>query len=256
MSGGAAVTANSSLDSRVKYLIVSDGRSGTTLLTSILGTAGADFGLPVAEHWDASGGSNEHPDLVPTTDVLEKAEALTAHSTRYPGLSILARGYRSYAKRKVKRLLDKAPYHKSSAYMAPYAFKLGFSPRVIASYRQSGDLARSKMLLQRTTYPTIVERIEMTYRNALIGIHTFGGCAISYEEIIDPDETDWMEALSQLTGIEYDTLMGARQRIVRTTNPGSSTDFRLDARLEALYEDLGAIKGRYIPPSAQYLRYQ
>ena len=57
----------STADSRIRYLIVSDGRSGTTLLASILGMAGTDFGLPVAEDWNPSSGSNEHPDLVPTT---------------------------------------------------------------------------------------------------------------------------------------------------------------------------------------------
>ena len=62
--------------------------------------------------------------------------------------------------------------------------------------------------------------------------------------------------LNHLTGIEYDVLVGARQPIVRTTNQGSPTGFRLDGRLEALYEDLGTIKDRYIPPSAQYLRSQ
>ncbi len=245
----------STADSRIRYLIVSDGRSGTTLLASILGMAGADFGLPVAEDWNPSSGSNEHPDLVPTTEVLEKAEALTALSTRYPGLDIIARGYRSRAKRKVGRLLEKAPYHKSSAYMAPYAFKLGYSPRIIASYRQSGALARSKMLLQRTTYPNIVDRIEMTYRNALIGIYTFGGCAVSFEEIIDPGETGWMEALSEMTGMDYAALAEARARLVKSEADGNtSAGFRLDPRLEALYEDLRAIKGRYLPPSTQYLR--
>ena len=57
-----------------------------------------------------------------------------------------------------------------------------------------GDLARSKMLLERMPWPTIADRALHTYRNALIGIHTFGGCAISYEEMVDPAQTAWLQA--------------------------------------------------------------
>lgn len=239
---------------RPHFFIVSDGRSGTTLLTSVLGKAGADFGLDVAEDWKSSGGANEHPDLVRTTSALERAEHLTLLATKYPGVSALARLYRSIAKRKVRRLVGKATYHKSSPFMVTYAYKLGYDPRVIASYRQFDALARSKMLLQRLGYPAIVERLEMTYRNALIGIHSFGGCAVGYEELIDSTETGWADALAQLTGLSQDALLEARAVLVKSNREASGPTFHLDPRLDDLFSELTAIKGRCIPPSKQYLK--
>jgi hypothetical protein len=241
-------------DPRIRFLIISDGRSGTTLLSSILGHAGADFGLPVASEWSPSSGGNEHPELVPATRILEKAEHIWWRSERVSGRRALGRFYRSLAKSRVRRLLDKAPFHKSSAYMPPFAHKLGYIPRIIASYRDFGDIARSKLLLQRMTYPAIADRLEMTYRNALIAIHTYGGCAISFEEIADPAETGWVDALSETTGIARDALKDARGKLVKNRRGNDPEKFRLDPRLESLFADLQALKGRYIPPSRQYLR--
>ena len=241
-------------DPRVRILIVSDGRSGTTLLSSILGHAGADFGLSVSGEWDPSSGGNEHSVLIPTTRLLEKAEHVWWVSERVPGLRALGRLYRSRAKKKLNGLLLKAPFHKASAYMPAYAHKLGYIPRVVASYRDFGDIARSKLLLHRMTYPAIADRLEMTYRNALIAIHTYGGCAISFEEIVDPAETGWIDALSETTGIDRGALKVARNQLVKNKHGNDPEKFRLDPRLDALFADLQALKGRYIPPSRQYLR--
>jgi hypothetical protein len=144
---------------------------------------------------------------------------------------------------------------KCSPLAAAYAFKLGLMPQLIVVYRDFGDMARSKMLLERMPWPTIANRALYTYRNALIGIHTFGGCAVSYEEMIDPRQTAWLHALADCTGLDRDALIQARDRISKPCSKGSQAGaFCLDERLTSIEKELRALRGRYIAPSPSYLR--
>lgn len=241
---------------RRRYLIASDGRAGSTLITAILAAAGADLGMRPLEEWNPLGGAHEHPGLDRLNRALEQANHLTAHAQTFPGLRWLARFLRSRAKARVRQLMARAHYVKASPLAAAYVFKLGLMPQTIAVYRDFGDLARSKMLLERMPWPNVADRALHTYRNALVAIHTFGGCAISYEEMIDPRQTGWLDALADCTGLDRDALLQARNRIVkpRQTSDRRGELFRLDERLEAVEKDLRSLRGRYVPPSLSYLR--
>ena len=241
---------------RRRFLIASDGRAGSTLITAILGTAGIDLGIPPVVDWNPLGGAYEHPGLDRLNRTLETAEHLTGLAEKFPGLKTLTRLYRSLAKRRVKTLLKRGQCVKCSPLAAGYAFKLGLMPQIIAVYRDFGDLARSKMLLERMQWPMIADRALLTYRNALIGIHTFGGCAISYEEMVDPSQTAWLQALADCTGLDYLTLAEARAKIARPKPrlSGEKQLFHLDERLDVVERDLRVLRGRYMPPSWQYLR--
>jgi len=241
---------------RRRFLIASDGRAGSTLITAILGAAGLDLGLPPVADWNPLGGAYEHPGLDRLNRSLETAEHLTGISEKFPGLETLARLYRSHAKRRVRAFMARGQCVKCSPLAAAYVFRIGLMPQIIAVYRDFGDLARSKMLLERMTWPTIADRALHTYRNALIGIHTFGGCAISYEEMVDPRQTAWMEALADCTGLDYLALAEARARIARPKPAlrGDKHQFHLDDRLDSVERDLKSLHGRYTPPSWQYLR--
>jgi len=241
---------------RRRFLIVSDGRAGSSLITAILGAAGLDLGLPPVADWNPLGGAYEHAGLDRLNRTLETAEHLTDLCEKFPGLRTAARFYRSRAKARVRSLMGRAQCAKCSPLAAAYVFKLGLMPQLITVYRDFGDLARSKMLLERMTWPTIAERALHTYRNALIGIHTFGGCAISYEEMVDPQQTAWLQALADCTGLDYLALAGARGRIARPKPRlyGEKPLFHLDERLDSVERDLRILSGRYVPPSWQYLR--
>jgi len=241
---------------RRRFLIVSDGRAGSTLITAILGAAGLDLGMKSVGEWNPLGGAYEHPGLAELNRSLETAEHLSGLSERFPGLRTLTRLYRSRAKRRVRRLMGLGQCVKCSPLAAGYVFKIGLMPQIIAVYRDFGDLARSKMLLERMPWPTIADRALHTYRNALIGIHTFGGCAISYDEMIDPRQTAWLQALADCTGLDYLALAEARGRIARPRPKvnGAGHMFHLDERLDSVERDLRALYGRYMPPSWQYLR--
>jgi len=242
--------------SRRRFLIVSDGRAGSTLITAILGAAGLDLGMPSVEEWNPLGGAYEHPGLAQLNRALETAEHLSALDERFPLLHTLSRYYRSRAKRRVRKLMAQGQCVKCSPLAAGYVFKIGLMPQIIAVYRDFGDLARSKMLLERMPWPAIADRAIHTYRNALIGIHTFGGCAISYDEMIDPQQTAWLQALADCTGLDYQALAEARRQIARP-KPKVTREaqvFHLDERLDSVERDLRVLHGRYIPPSWQYLR--
>lgn len=239
-----------------RYIIASDGRAGSTLIAAILAAAGGDFGMKPVENWNPLGGAHELPGLDRLNRALEQAQYVTELAEKFPGLRLLARALRSIAKRKLRRAATQSVFFKSSPLAAAYLFKLGLSPQTIAVYRDFGDLARSKMLLERMPWPNIANRALLTYRNALIAIHTFGGCAISYEEMIDPRQTAWLDALADCTGLDREALLLARARIVRPIGraPNRRENFNLDDRLEPLERDLRSLRGRYLPPSASYLR--
>ena len=241
---------------RRRFLIASDGRAGSTLITAILGAAGLDLGMPPVDDWNPLGGAYEHPGLAQLNRALETAEHLSDLAERFPGLQTLSRLYRSRAKKRVKTLMAQGQCVKCSPLAAGYVFKIGLMPQIIAVYRDFGDLARSKMLLERMPWPAIADRALHTYRNALIGIHTFGGCAISYDEMVDPNQTAWLQALADCTGLDYQALAEARGKIARPKPKMNRTAqiFHLDERLDSVARDLRVLHGRYTPPSWQYLR--
>ena len=241
---------------RRRFLIASDGRAGSTLIAAILGAAGLDLGMPAVGDWNPLGGAYEHPGLAELNRSLEIAEHLSDLSERFPYLRTVSRFYRSRAKARVRKLMSRGQCVKCSPLAAGYVFKIGLMPQVIAVYRDFGELARSKMLLERMPWPTIADRALHTYRNALIAIHTFGGCAISYEEMVDPAQTAWLQAVADCTGLDYQNLAEARARIARPKPRlyGQSHMFHLDERLDSIEHDLRVLSGRYVPPSWHYLR--
>jgi hypothetical protein len=242
--------------SRRRYLVASDGRAGSTLMTAILAAAGADLGMPAVERWNPLGGAHEHPGLDRLNRSLEQALWLTESASKVPGLAVLARLSRSRAKAQVRRLMARGQCVKCSPLAAAYVYKIGLMPQVIAVYRDFGDLARSKMLLERMPWPTVANRALDTYRNALLAIHTFGGCAIAYEDMVDPEQGAWLKALADCTGLDRQALAEARARIARPRpHPRPAANgFHLDDRLDSLARDLAALRGRYVPPSLPYLR--
>lgn len=98
------------------------------------------------------------------------------------------------------------------------------------------------------TLPRITEQYCTVNRTALLQLYTFGGCAISYEELTDQEETDWVEPLGELTGLTSKTMLDCRDQILRDPRH-DDIDETLDPQAEKLYNRLSDLKGKLLEPS-------
>ena len=48
-------------DDKVRFIMVTTGRSGSSLLAAIIADAGGKFGFPSKDKWDPESGAMEHP---------------------------------------------------------------------------------------------------------------------------------------------------------------------------------------------------
>ena len=119
-----------------RFFVVTVGRTGSSLLASILADAGADFGVQSEDKWDAGGGAYELPSLEP---VVQQFECMNEISFRWP-YGLLARlrwtAARHRAKVGLKAMLSQARFFKGEIdQMVHWSARLGYSATVIVSYR-------------------------------------------------------------------------------------------------------------------------
>src|SRR5215467_3555057 len=99
---------------RRRFFVVTAGRTGSSLLASILADAGADFSITAADDWDtARGGSMEHPDIRTATRHFGRAFELSPSKPRGLIRRILWTYHRTMGKRYLKRALERAIYVKA-----------------------------------------------------------------------------------------------------------------------------------------------
>ncbi len=87
------------------------------------------------------------------------------------------------------------------------------------------------------------------YRQALLLARCFGGCALSFEQLTDSEDTRWAEALSQLTGLRRDEMVAARERRVDPRPKLPTSAGALYPELESLYRQLETLAGRSFAPA-------
>jgi len=240
-------------DPRKRYLVVGTGRSGSTLLSSILADAGANFALGSVESWDPSWGEYEHP-------LLHVAEAWRSRIQKIRR-SVLPDRLEAFCAprmhRALSRLLERAEYAKSIPLvgMVDVIHRLGFAPVLIVNYRAFRDYARS-IHLSRPFWdiPKLMDRYISTYSTAILQLEIFGGCTIDYEELVDSRETAWARALSELTRLPEHRLLEQRsKRVNAKASSGKKAEpifdqSSLDPRIGLLYDALRSLKGRALPP--------
>lgn len=238
-----------------RFVIVTPGRTGSSLLAAILSDSGANFGVG-ADDWNASEGAFEHPDLIAAADSFSKARRLGIGRPLAPK-KYLWDVYRHIGKARLKIILHRVEYLKGpdlDLVVRPI-FNLGFFPQVIVNFRTFFGQAQS--LYMRSAhhgFEALHERYCRIASDALLQITTFGGCVIDYDDIVDPANDDWIGNLAALTGLDADRLRQARKARVKTRareEPG----YEMDCRASRLYADLQSLRGSVFQPSRAALRH-
>ena len=238
-----------------RFFILTAARSGSTLLSAILADAGADFGMAIPKQWDRAGGDLEHPGLYRALKYFAKAETI---SKRRPGFGVSRLRWvlsRSRGKKTLSAVLSSTRFvkHYSAHKLVRHAFKIGYFPIVILSYRRFEDQALSFGLMDpHADWELLCENYQEVYCNGLWLLTTFGGCVVAYEKVIDPNDCSWAEPLADVTGLPVAKLIDARDCRVAHAPPRLA--IRVDAQADTLYQGMQALSGKVVPPSPQALR--
>lgn len=235
---------------RDKYLLVGTGRCGSSVLSAILADSGAEFGMGSVKSWKRSAGAYEHPKLQTagkefaiSRKFAEKADCWWLHRK-------FRRLHMSNAKRALRGLLSQADYLKSMdlVWLTHTIFKLDYNPKIILVYRDFANVARSAYLSFSWGYKESEQYYMDVYRTALIQLQIFGGCAIEYDDLMNPAETQWSEVLSGVTGIEGSRLLESRNNRVKPIERNQDLP-EIDSSTSALFQELRKYRGRVIAPS-------
>jgi hypothetical protein len=242
---------------RLRFFIVTAARSGSTLLAAILADAGADFDMAVPRHWDRTSGALEHPHLWRALRHIAAAEKISVGRPPFGMARMRWNAYRSFGKRRLRETLARARFVKlyGAHKLVRLAFKEGFFPVVILSYRRFEDQALSfGMMHAHATWDSLRENYRNVYSNGRLLLNTFGGCVVCYEQLTDLDDRSWAEPLAAITGLSKERLIAARDRRVESPSPRVEVAWDDDLQTRDIFGALDRLRGRVIPPSTQALR--
>lgn len=241
---------------RRRVFVLTAGRSGSTLLASILADAGGDFGMPIPERWDPGTGALEHDDLRRAALWMRLAHQISVDRPPIGYRRIRWTIFRSLGKSRAKRALRRARFLKcvDADLLVNPAFRMGFLPTIVVSYRRFEDFVASAALMRNhTTLETLAANYTRSNRNALLWLSIFGGCVVNQQQLTDPDDTSWVEPLATVTNLPPARLLEARIRRFGKRVPIAQTPC-LDQGAQQIFEAIDARRGMIIPPSAQALR--
>ncbi len=247
-------------ENRARYFIVSSGRCGSSFLAAILADAGADFGMPTPSDWTQDSGALEHEDINYVSRQFRRAEYLLPRKRISLVAKYLIDIRRSLGKKRARDVLRHIRYAKSDNLdlWIWHVTKMGYRPHLIISYRAFDKTARSFHVLRGTGLPHFAEGYCRTYENALLMLDVYGGCAISFEELVNLNETSWADALSRTTGIAATTLIecrNARLKPPSDTRTGKCPRVPLRSQEATdIEERLRQLKGQFFPASSQIVR--
>jgi hypothetical protein len=237
------------MEGRDRFLVVSPGRSGSSLLCSILAGAGANFDMSPMISWDKRSGAFEHPGIRRAHQWWRRALKLRA------SLIPERLGY-TFCRRKTRvalaTVLGEARFVKSTqlVWLVHPIYQLGYIPRIIVSYRSLESQAASRFLKSGAQATEMVENHINTYATAAVELQVFGGCVVDYDDLVDENECAWAEALGGVTGLQYEAILTSRREIVKPRARAMMSTVLdmsvLDARLPLLDATFSGLKGKVI----------
>lgn len=244
-------------DDNLRLIMVTTGRSGSSLLAAVIADAGGNFGFPSEDEWDPAAGAMEHPVAQEASRLFRRAYYLRRVKRLFFFYKYLIDIRRSLGKKKLREVLKEAHFIKADNMdlWVWHLTKLGYRPRIITTYRRFADNARSLFVLRGMHFDDIVDYYCRINQNALLMLDVYGGCAVSYEELVDPEDTAWADALALTTGLSRDALLAARdKRIEGKVQHGPEAVGLSDPKAERIFEKLRKLKGIAVGPSPQFHR--
>ena len=133
------------------------------------------------------------------------------------------------------------------SHMLPYYIKnQGYDVTIILVYRKFEDFAMSMLIKNAVTIKKLkADYIDM-YQTGLVLLNIHGGCAISYDEITNHSETQWIDALAETTNFSSAKIAEARQRRNRENIKGVNKFNLHDPQCDLIYSELMKYKGKSV----------
>lgn len=236
------------VEDKRRFFILTLGRTGSSLLSSILSDAGANFGGLKDADWDRTGGAFEHPKLISVVRSFRKMDEI---SQRRP-LQLLPRFKwdiaRHHAKSALRDVLSDVAYVKGELeHAVHWAARLDYVPKIIVSYRRFGPLYESIGHMHPQLPHVHAEQYTKSLLNGLGLAKIYGGCVIDYDEIIDASENVWASGLAETTGLPKEKLISARSNRVDTSIGNETSSIEPFPDCVQAYEKLRKYRGENIP---------
>ncbi|NEN22962.1 hypothetical protein G3O08_05545 [Cryomorpha ignava] len=224
------------------FIVVGSPRTGTSLMCAVLSDAGADFGVS-SESWNRTGGAFEHPILVGSYKYLKRIVFLKKFS------DTAVRKIEKKLSKNIHDLFEQVSFAKFPplSHMLPYYIKKeGYDVTVILAYRRFEDFALSMLIKNPSSVKKLKEDYIDMYQTGLILLNIHGGCAISYDEIINESETQWIDALAAATHLDRDKIADARFTRNRKKIEGENKFYLHDPQCDSIYAELNKYKGKAV----------
>lgn len=150
----------------------------------------------------------------------------------------------------LKKLCESVGFVKSSTllWLIPPIARLGYEVRVIVSFRSFADYSLSRYRRFGLSSDELVRTYRAMYGTALLALESHGGCLITYDGLVDPENNAWATRLAATTGLDPTSLLEARRDLVSASQrrPARSvaTDF-----LSQQVSDVEQACLQYAPPA-------
>lgn len=232
---------------KIRYLLLTPGRCGSTLLASFLADSGANFGVAAPSNWNRAGGAMESHDMRNAAKYFRFATTVLSQNPS----SRIARYRRTYfgyrAKRFLRRAVERAYYFKTTNGLFLTVRPLvgmGIWPSIIVNYRKP-----DQWLFSERTVPIAqsLSRYARILNNSWYLMQIYGGCAIDYDELVDPRNTEWASALARVTGLSAPELLASREKRLRPITESAVPPIH-HPEAQRIYEVLGKMRGQFVEP--------
>ncbi len=210
--------------SNKKFLIIGTGRTGSSLLSAILLKSGANFGLDTKDIWNRDKGDFEHPLLHEAYKWHSRAEKIDQ--------SILPNYFfvpfsNQKCNKTLNQLLSNVNYAKSSQLLwlvHRINFKLGYEVKIIGVYRKFSAYLLSRYKKYGRSLDYWREHWLQVNKTLVLQTKMMPSLLLSYEEMVNNSNQDWLEKLAVFTNRDREKLSLAAGKII-DRNPYKINNF-------------------------------